>query len=260
MTMKRYCSSILTLVTLLALVLVFMNVKAQSPDSLFVKANKEYSEANYDSALSLYKQISDSGYVAADLFFNIGNTYFKLNQIAPAILNYERALLLSPNNDDILFNLEMVRTFAVDRIEPLPEFILLTWYKSFRNNFTPTIWVYFSIFFFALSLLLLIFFWFSQKRFIKRLCFSVALFFLFLTVVTATFASQENVKLTSRREAIVMNPVVAVKSSPDETGKDIFILHSGAKVFITKSIGEWEEIKIADGNKGWIRKADIERI
>lgn len=260
MTTKKYCSSIAALFAVTAMVLVFVNVKAQSADSLFVKANKEYSAGNYDSAVAIYKQISDSGYVAADLFFNLGNSYFKLSQIAPAILNYERALLLSPQNDDIRFNLEMVRTFTVDRIEPLPEFILKTWYKAFRNLFTPTYWVYISILFFVFSLLLITFFWFSHVRLVKRLSFSFALVFLLLTIATAVFAAQENVKLTSRSEAIVMNPVVAVKSSPGETGKDIFILHSGTKVLITKTIGEWEEIKIADGNKGWIRKADVERI
>lgn len=258
--MKKYCSSLATLFAVTAMVMVFINAKAQRPDSLFVKANKEYSAANYESAVAIYEQISDSGYIAADLFFNLGNTYFKLNQIASAILNYERALLLSPQNDDIRFNLEMVRTFTVDRIEPLPEFILKTWYRAFRNLFTPTYWAFFSLLLFALSLLLLTIFWFSHGRLAKSLSFSFSLLFLILTFATAVFAAQENVKLTSRSEAIVINPVVAVKSSPDETGKDIFILHSGTKVLITKTIGEWEEIKIADGNKGWIRKADVERI
>jgi tetratricopeptide (TPR) repeat protein len=243
-----------------ALVLANFKVYGQNPDSLFIKANQQYEAENFESAAALYEQISDSGYVAAELFFNLGNTYFKLNRTALAILNYERALLLSPQNDDVKFNLEMVRTFTIDRIEPLPEFILLTWYRNFRNLFTPTVWVYLSVSFFGFALFLLTLFWFSNGRVIKRLSFSFALLFLFLSVSTVVFAAQENVQFTSRSEAIVMNPVVAVKSSPGETGKDIFILHSGTKVKITKSIGQWEEIKIADGNKGWIRKIDIERI
>jgi tetratricopeptide (TPR) repeat protein len=236
------------------------SIYAQVPDSLFIKANNQYDSGNFEAAAALYEQISDSGFVATDLYFNLGNTYFKMNSIAKAILNYERALLLSPQNDDAKFNLEMVRTFTVDRIEPLPEFILTTWYRNFRNFFSPTGWAYFSVSFFAIALIMFTLFWFSHGRIIKRFSFSMAIVFLLFSATTIIFAAQENVKYSSRSEAIVMNPVVAVKSSPGETGKDIFILHSGTKVKITKSIGDWDEIKIADGNKGWIRKADIERI
>lgn len=258
--MREYISKGLFFCVFAALVLSCCNVYGQSSDSLFIKANQQYETGNFESAAALYEQIADSGYVATELFFNLGNTYFKMNRIASAILNYERALLLSPQSDDVKFNLEMVRTFTVDRIVPLPEFILSTWYRNFRNLFTPNVWVNLSISFFGFALFLLTLFWFSYGRVIKRLSFSFALLFLFLSASTLVFAAQENVKFTSRSEAIVMNPVVAVKSSPGETGKDIFILHSGTKVTITKSIGDWEEIKIADGNKGWIRKADIERI
>ncbi len=239
---------------------LFANAFGQTPDSLFVKGNKHYDLGQFEEAANYFQQAVDSGYVAAELFFNLGNAYFKQNRIALAILNYERALLLKPNNDDFQFNLEMAYSFTSDKIEPLPEMFLVAGYKNVTSLLNSTQWATLSIVFFAFSLALFLHFWFSGSRLVKRLSFSFSTLALLLTLVLMLFASSERRKIDRRDSAIIMAPVVAVKSSPGNTGKDIFILHAGTKVKITNSIGEWNEIRIANGNKGWLPLNSIERI
>lgn len=239
---------------------LFASASSQTPDSLFVRGNKHYEMGQFEEAANYFQQAVDSGYVAAELFFNLGNAYFKQNRIALAILNYERALLLKPNNDDFQFNLEMAYSFTSDKIEPLPEMFLVAWYKNATSFLNSTQWGTLSIVFFALSLALFLHFWFTGSRVVKRLSFSFSTVALLVTLVLMLFASSERRKIDRRDSAIIMAPVVAVKSSPGNTGKDIFILHAGTKVKITNSIGEWNEIRIANGNKGWLPLNSIERI
>lgn len=229
-------------------------------DSIFHNANEQYIAGNFDKAAELYQTLVDSGYHNAELYFNLGNSYFKLNRIPYAILNYERAYLLKPNDEDIEFNLEYARTFIVDRIEPLPVFFLSKWYRSARAMLSSNGWAIVSILFFALSLAFTLMFWFSYRPWIKRLSFALAMLTFVIFIFSSIFSSQEKKRVVLRNQAIVFQSVVTVKSSPGESGKDIFILHSGTKVQITKAIGSWVEIRIADGNKGWINSEAVELI
>jgi tetratricopeptide (TPR) repeat protein len=231
-----------------------------SPDSVMSKANQNYIESNFDKAAELYQTLVDSGYHNAELYFNLGNSYFKLNRIPYALLNYERAYLLKPNDEDIEFNLEYARTFTVDRIEPLPQFFLIKWYRGARATFSSNGWAFISILFLAITLLLVLVFWYSFSAWRKRITFAFALLTFSLTVFSVIFSAQEKERVTLRNMAIIYHPVVTVRSSPGDSGKDIFILHSGTKVQITKAIGQWVEIRIADGNKGWIQSESIELI
>ncbi len=238
----------------------FSLVSKSNPDSIFVKANEQYSNSKFEEAAQLYQMLIDSGFQNVDLYYNLGNTYFKLGQIPQAILNYERASLLRPGDEDIEFNLEMAKTFTVDRLDPLPEFVIISWYRSFRGIFSSNSWAIISVVLFSITLVFGLFFWFSRTKAVKRLSFSIALITLFLTFATLVFSNQEKKSLSQRNKAIIFEPVVAVKSSPDDSGKDIFILHAGSKVTITKTLGEWVEIRIADGNKGWVQCVAVELI
>lgn len=229
-------------------------------DSIFTIANEQYIAGNFDKAAELYQTLVDSGYHNAELYFNLGNSYFKLSRIPYAILNYERAHLLKPHDEDIEFNLEYARTFIVDRIEPLPVFFLAKWYRSARAMLSSNGWATVSILFFTVSLVLVLMFWFSFRPWIKRLTFSFAVISFVIFIFSTIFSAQEKERLTLRNQAIVFQSVVTVKSSPGESGKDLFILHSGTKVQITKAIGSWVEIRIADGNKGWINSEAVELI
>jgi tetratricopeptide (TPR) repeat protein len=238
-----------------------LNISAHSqPDSVLNMANKQYIEGNFDKAAELYQTLVDSGFYNAELFYNLGNAYFKLNRIPYAILNYERAFKLNPTDEDILFNLEFARTFAVDRIEPLPVFFLTKWYRSIRGILSTNGWAWNSIIFFAFTLALVLLFWFSLRGWVKRLSFAWAILTLSVAIMSIVFSAQEKQMAMLRNQAIIFQPVVSVKSSPGINGKDLFIIHSGTKVEISKALGEWVEIRIADGNKGWVLSEAVELI
>jgi tetratricopeptide (TPR) repeat protein len=252
--MKRIVVSIIIL-------LAYVSINAQNKvDSLFTTANEHYIEGRFDKAAELYQMLVDSGFNNAELYFNLGNAYFKLNRIPYAIVNYERANMLNPGDEDIQFNLEYTRTFTIDRIEPLPVFFLTQWYRNIRAVLTSNGWAIASLVFLGFTMLLLLFFWFSFSPWLKRISFAFAILALSLGVLSSVFSYQEKTRTALRNQAIIFKPVVTVKSSPGDTGKDIFILHSGTKVQITKAIGQWVEIRIADGNKGWILAESLELI
>ena len=253
---RRYYSLIV-----LCLMLFAANTKAEIQiDSLVFRANEHYVDNDFDKAAELYQTLVDSGYQSADIYFNLGNAYFKLNRMPYAILNFERAYRLNPGDEDIEFNLEYARTFTVDRIEPLPVFFLLKWYRSVRQILPSNGWAWSSLFWIAITLSLALIFWFALKPFTKRLTFSLGIISLAFAIVSIVFSAQEKENETIRDKAIIFQPVVTVKSSPGETGNEIFILHSGTKVQITKALGKWVEIRIADGNKGWIPSESVELI
>lgn len=252
--------SIYRIVLLSFLLLGFGFTAESNPDSLLNKANELYSKSMFDEAASVYQQLIDSGYRNDFVYFNLGNAFFKLNRLPNAILNYERAYLLNPKDEDIEFNLEYARTFTLDRIEPLPEFFAIVWYRQLRSMLSSNGWAIISITLFALTLSLIIIFWFSVKSSTKRLSFAAIILTVLLMITALVFSKQERDRVMNRNQAIIFQQVVAVKSSPGETGKDIFILHAGTKVKVLKTLGEWVEIRIADGNKGWVQSIAVELI
>jgi hypothetical protein len=175
-------------------------------------------------------------------------------------LNYDRAHRLKPNHEDIEYNLEYARTFTVDRIETLPVFFLTKWYRSARGMLSSNGWAWASLFWLAMTLVVALVFWFSLSPYTKRISFLLGIITLTTFVFSSIFSAQEKQRISIRNEAIIFQPVVTVKSSPGDAGKELFILHSGTKVRVTKAVGQWVEIRIADGNKGWIQSENIELI
>jgi tetratricopeptide (TPR) repeat protein len=245
---------------LLGLMVGLASITLSNPDSLLLKANESYSNSKFEEAAALYQQLIDSGYRNDFIYFNLANSFFKINRLPQAIVNYERAYLLNPNDEDIEFNLEYARTFTLDRIEPLPEFVLIVWYRNIRAFLSSNGWALLSLFFLASTLVLLLLFWFSIKRGAKKISFAAAIVSILFTITTLVFSKQEKDRIINRNDAIIFQPVVSVKSSPGESGKDIFILHAGTKVKVVKALGEWVEIRIADGNKGWVQSIAVELI
>ncbi|MDX9853505.1 MAG: tetratricopeptide repeat protein [Tenuifilaceae bacterium] len=228
-------------------------------DSLSM-ANRLYSEGKFDKAAQLYESVLKMGYESPELYYNLGNAYFKQQRIASAILNFERAALRNPSDEDIQFNLELARSFTVDRIEPIPTFFLSAWFSSISSWFSSNTWAYLSMLFFAITLVLGGFFMLSNRISFRKMAFALGAVSIVLTLATASFSAKQRNLITKHNYAIVFKSVVPAKSSPDTSGKDLFILHAGTKVKITNSIGQWYEIRLADGNKGWISHTDIVRI
>ena len=242
---------------LLLMLVIFTGLKAQ--DNI-QQASDAYSKGEFDRAAEYFQQVLQEQGESADIYYNIGNCYYKLNQIAPAILNYERALLLDPGNGDIRFNLEIARLKTVNKIDSVGNFFLQNWINSFRDLLGTNTWSKIAIFCFISLIACLILFFFSRKILFKKVGFYAGIVLVVFTITANLFAFQQKKELEQRDTAIVFAPTVTIKSSPDNSGTDLFVLHEGTKVQIKSQLGDWFEIIIADGNIGWIPKKDIEII
>ena len=225
------------------------------------EADSAYIRNDYASAIQHYEDLLKEKGESADVYYNLGNSYYKSDNIAKAILNYERALLLKPGDNDIRFNLEMARSKTVDKVNPVSEMFFVTWTKSLMNTMGADSWGRWAITTFILFIFSLIIFIFGKQIVFKKIGFATAILFFLVVVVTNIFAYQQKDELTDRANAIVISPSITVKSTPNKGGTDLFILHEGHKVSIKdNSMKEWKEIRLEDGNVGWVPADAIEVI
>jgi tetratricopeptide (TPR) repeat protein len=238
----------------------YSQVQSGDPSGLLEIANQHYMSQEYEKAVLIYEQILLSGRESAQLYFNLGNAYFKSNNIPKAILNYERAKLLEPANEDIDFNIRVANQFTVDNVLALPQPFFLRWRTTVVNMASSDTWAKISIASFLMFLVLLAVFLFSGFAWVKRLTFWSGFIFLLLSAFGFSFANRQKKALEERNHAIVFCPRVAVKSSPSATGTDLFLIHEGLKIEITDSLNSWKEIRIPDGNKGWMPDSCAVRI
>ena len=223
-------------------------------------ADSAYIRNDFTTAIQIYEMILRTG-ESADIYYNLGNSYYKIGDIAKAILNYERALILKPANKDIRSNLEIARAKTVDKVTDVPELFFITWLKSITNSMGIQSWAIIAISFFLLFIVSIYFFFFSTKIVARKTFFILALFFLvFCVIANISAAFQRKVRL-NRMNAIIISPSVTIRSTPNDNGTSLFILHEGRKVFIKDdSMKDWKEIQLEDGNVGWVKKNDLEVI
>lgn len=224
------------------------------------KANEAYAQEDYIKAIELYEQTAREHGVSSDLYYNLGNAYYKHNEFAKAILNYERALLLNPGNEDARFNLDMANTHIVDKIDPVGRFFLSVWIDSMRSYLSSNTWAVIGIIAFFLFIGGCYLYLFTRSVPLKKIGFFGGIVVLLIAIMANCFAWGLNEKKEIRNEAIVFDATVSVKSSPAESGTDLFVLHEGTKVVVLSKVGEWSEVKISDGNRGWLPSAAIEII
>jgi tetratricopeptide (TPR) repeat protein len=228
--------------------------------AIFHKANELYSEGNYDGAIDLYSSILASGYHSASIYYNLGNAFYRSGKIPSAILNYERALLLAPGDEDIRFNLDLARLQTIDRIEVVPDFFINRWWKGIRDTLNYRSWAVVSSVTFINTLIFLAIFLLVSKVIMKKLFFWLAVSMLFISVFSFSVGLDQRNYVKNHNNAIIFSPVVSIKSSPDINSADLFVLHEGTKVSIEDSIGDWREVRLSDGNKGWLHKDGLEMI
>ena len=239
--------------------IVCLNVQAVGEFNLD-KADEAYTAGNYDTALEIYNAALDKGYESADLYYNVANCHFRKGALAASILNYERALKLDPSHDDAKHNLEFAESRTVDKIDSLGSVFLVDWWNAIANITSADAWAWIAISLFVVALVALSLYIFVRKMWVRKVGFSVAIVALFFTIISMLCAyTRYNVE-TSKAEAIVFSQTVTIKSSPDSSGNDLFILHEGTKVNIKSTLGEWVEISTLDGNSGWMPASAIEVI
>ncbi|MCX6320809.1 MAG: tetratricopeptide repeat protein [Bacteroidia bacterium] len=241
---------------ILTLLVIFLFAReAASQETSSEKFNQGvtyFTSGSYKEALQVWTDIYNTGYRSAGLNYNIGNAYFKLNNIPDAILYYERAYLLNPADEDINYNLQIARTFIVDRFQEIPELFFVRWYNFVSLFLSTNSWAKISIGSFILCLLLLSLYIYSSRYRHKVIGFWLAVFFFVLTLSSFAFTVRNKSLVYDSHKAIISSPLVSGKSSPDNSGTDLFVLHEGTRVSIEDEVGEWFEIMLSDGNKGWV--------
>lgn len=222
--------------------------------------NRAYMDGNFAKALQCYQSILGYGFYSAKLYYNLGNTAFKLGHTGEAILYYNKALKIAPSDEDTRYNLAIAEAQTKDKIETMPEFFLKRWVRDVRNSLSCTAWSILSLAAFALGLACTAIFLLAQPLALRKAGFFGAIAASVVLIATAWFGIAERNEMLRHEEAIVMASAISVKSSPDRSATDLFVLHEGTRVRIVTELEHWYEIVIADGKKGWIDAYSIERI
>ena len=242
---------------LIAVMLITVAGMAQSQsnsyNNWYEEGNAAYNDGDYEQALACYTRIVESGMESPDLYYNMGNTYYKLKQYPMSILYYEKALKLDPSDEDIRTNLEIANLAVVDKINVVPQSFIARWWNGAKTSLSADGWAWVSVVAFGLFLLCLFAFLMAKRRGLMKAGFYVGLLVAVCLVVSVVFAVGNYRDMRQQDEAIVMTPTVTVKSSPSENSVDLFVLHEGAKVRITGELNGWNQIKIADGSVGWLQ-------
>jgi tetratricopeptide (TPR) repeat protein len=257
--MKNLIKKYSLLLMILAASLISHGQPAAVKDSV-TSANQLYNNGKYQDAIRKYQFVTAQGFESSDLYYNLGNAFYKSGNATYAIINYERAKKLAPNDDDIRYNLELARTQIVDNIVTLPEPGFLRWWKQLISSQSINFWGILSIATFFTFLFLFGLFLLSRSFRLKRLSFWFSVAAISLSAITFTFGSTLKSKLVNHRSAVITDRSVRIKASPSETGTELFIVHEGVTVQLTDQLGEWVYVSLPDGNKGWIKEASIVRI
>lgn len=223
-------------------------------------ANKAYQEADYKRAETLYRAILEQGLHSAKLYYNLANTLFKQEKLGEAILYYNKALRLSPADEDVRHNLEYAENSTKDSIEQIPEFFLFAWIRAVRNLMSCDGWTIFSLVILVIGLAAALFYLLAQRISTRKAGFYVMVLAALLFLIATLFANYERKAIVNHNEAIVMSSAVSVKSSPDRAATELFVLHEGTKLSIGERMDGWVEVRIADGRKGWIESSRIAEI
>ncbi len=234
------------------------NVYADHQEHKFNEANQFYQNGQYEEAINAYEEILEMGYESAELYYNLGNSLYKLGKNPRAILNYERALRLKPNDEDIQFNLQIANLQVLDKIPSIPELFYVKFINEIGNYFSLhsltllTIFIY--ICFFSFLIIWILIKPGSLKRIFKTMSYGLGIILIFFSFLFISKVSHKRV------DAIVMESEIDVRSAPSSDGTEIFKIHEGLKVKITDRRGDWIEIRLSDGKEGWLESLTIETI
>lgn len=243
--------------------LVVSVIDSYGQESLVEKYNHAaslYSSGKYKDALDEWLSVYNSGVRSANLDFNIGNAYFKTNNTPGAILFYERALLLKLVYEDIQYNLQIARTLVVDKFNEIPELFFFRWYDFISLMLSTNLWAKISLAAFIISLCFISIYIYSARYRFKVLGFWIGIFLLLVSAFSVSFSLHNKKLVYHNPKAIIFSPLANGKSSPDNSGTDLFVLHEGTKVTVEDGVGTWFEIRLSDGNKGWVPANSLEKI
>lgn len=226
----------------------------------FETGNTLYQKGQYEKAITAYESVLATNNHSAELYFNLGNCYYKLKKVAPSIYNYEKALLLSPDDADIQNNLKFAQKLTIDEVKEIPTVGFSKMLHDITSTFHYNTWAWIAIGFSSLFLLFFIGYYFSQTTMLKRIFFIGMFVLLVLLVISVSAAISEKSNWKNNKPAIVFADMVLVKSEPQNGSNTVFTLHEGTKVFVLESMEIWRKIQLTDGTVGWIEKNAIKEV
>lgn len=242
------------------LLLVALQCLAQSPEERFADAGAQYSSGDFSGAAAIYRKLYDEGYRSEDLNYNAGNAFFKAGDFASAIIFYERARLTSPADEDISYNLQIARSKVTDKFETLPELFFVRWFDFFSLLAETNVWAAASLALFASSLVFILVFLTKARAGGRLLSFWLALGSIILSLIMLSLSIRNNSLVNHNKKAVVTCSIVTGRSAPGEGGNELFVIHSGTAVTVEEELGDFSEVKLPDGNKGWVKGECIEKI
>jgi tetratricopeptide (TPR) repeat protein len=247
----NYGSIWLLLVILYSLFSV-TSLHAESPEGLYNIGTDAYKAKNYKQAIDAYQKLISEGYRNAAVYYNLGNAYYKTDQISQSILNYERALKLSPADEDIRFNLKLANLKTADRISPLPQLYIVSKWQNLVSMETSRTWAIFSVVAIWLALIAFAIYLFIGS--IRRVGFFSGATLLLLAAFFSYLSYTQNQAEYGAGQAILTATNTYIKSAPDTSGTDLFMIHEGVKLNILDKVGEWSKVRLADGKVGWVEQ------
>ena len=242
---------------LFLLLFVSQFVFSQSADELFKKGNEQYKLEQYEEAIKTYTEIEGLSVTSSELYYNLGNCYYKLNKVAPSIYNYEKALLIDPLNEDARNNLVFARRLTIDNIEELPKSVFQKIDESLVKKLSYNQWAITSVIFSILGCSLFLLFYFSYTPSKKRFFFVTSVLSFLLLILSTTFTIKEHSYIKTNVEAIIFVEETEIKNAPTFNSENVFTLHEGTKVKVLDTVDNWKKIKIADGKIGWIISSEL---
>jgi len=254
--MKRKVKKPLKATILLCLLMLSVSIHAVTKQ----EADQAYQRGEFQQAIDMYEDLLKTG-VSADVYYNLGNAYYRTDKITQAILNYERALLLSPSDADIRHNLQLAQSKTVDKIKPATEMFFVTWYHSLVRLLNSDAWAYLAIISLALVIVLALLYLFAGGVGFRKIGFFGGIAFFVVFLLSNLFAWQQKHEQRHRDGAVIMVSKTVIMTSPSANGKSAFVLHEGTTVTVTDdTMTDWKQISVSDGRKGWIKSTDIEKI
>lgn len=240
--------------------LTFANILAQSPEKLMLLGNKYYQEQKYEEAARTYQKILSQGYESSALYYNLGNSYFRLGKLGYAILFYEKALKLSPGDEDIAYNLKVANARTIDRITELPKLFIVKWWEILITSLSLNGWAIITIIIYVTLIISIGIYILSKKIYLQKIAFkagitAVILFLLCLIIFIARYNYEKSTNF-----GVLLESAYSAKVAPDEKSNDAFLIHEGIKFVIEDHVNNWSKIRLADGKVGWVQNYAFEKI
>ena len=263
-THKKNTSAAKAMILIMSMLMIPGLTRAENTaylDSLWNKGVQAYTDGRWSECTESLEALESVGVVSPELYYNLGNAYFKSGDYPHAILYYERTLKISPSFEDARINLDFANSLIRDKIDAVPEFVLKSWARKVCYLMPSDFWALISIVLFAAALALFLVFRLGASRGLRRTGFYCSIVALILSASSFGMAQWQRNSYLKADGAIVMKPVTSVKSSPSrDSSKDLFVLHEGTKVTVLDTVGEWKNISLSDGRQGWIEESDMEMI